>query len=148
MLNKLQKKKKRKGFTLVELVIVVLIVAILAGIAVVAFSSMTDAANEATFEANHRSIVSAIVMAVAADDGVVTSATLDKVHGYISNSKGTGASTSTGTGANDNVGGLGGSPKGATYKITLKAATTGTSATPARIELESEFAGKKLKYTS
>ena len=59
--------KNEKGFTLVELVIVVLILGILVAIAVPRFVSATDNAKEQARKATARTIMSAIVMAQAAN---------------------------------------------------------------------------------
>lgn len=59
--------KNEKGFTLVELVIVVLILGILVAIAVPRFVSATDNAKKQAKKATARTIMSAIVMAQAAN---------------------------------------------------------------------------------
>jgi type IV pilus assembly protein PilA len=136
MLNKLmnkRQKKKRKGFTLVELVIVVGVVAILAGIAVTAFTNITEAANQATFEANHRTIVTAVIEEIASNDGQVASPFDADLKAYISNSKGAGVAS------------LKDSPKGSMYTVAVvKDATTGVN----RITVTSTYNGKTLTYTS
>lgn len=70
MFNFIQKQlKNKKGFTLVELVVVIAILGILAAIAVPKFTSVTANANLKAFEANHRTVVAAIQMYVAANNG-------------------------------------------------------------------------------
>jgi len=108
MKKELLKKRKRKGFTLVELVVVIAIVAVLSGIAVAAFSQMTKASQEATFRANHRTLVSAVMMAYANNNGIKSDTIETDVNNSIvdpqdPNKKGTAA--------------LIGNPKGATYEL-------------------------------
>jgi len=102
MLKTIMKKRnnKKKGFTLAELVIVVAIIAILTGLAVMVFGNMTDAADKSTFEANHRSVVSAVVMAVAENDG--------SINKYVADKSG-----------NTGVDALEGSPKTAQYSVDI-----------------------------
>lgn len=59
----------KKGFTLVELLVVMTILAVLSFLAVPQFVKMQKQANEKTFEANHRMVISAINMYVADHDG-------------------------------------------------------------------------------
>ncbi|MFA5525114.1 MAG: type II secretion system protein, partial [Tissierellales bacterium] len=66
--------KNKKGFTLVELVVVIAILGILAAIAVPKFASVTQNANKKAFEANHRTVVAAIQMYMAANNGDVPEA--------------------------------------------------------------------------
>jgi len=100
--------KKRKGFTLAELVIVMAIVAVLTGIAVAAFSQMTLTAQEATFRANHRMLVSAVAVAYANNNGLKPADLNAEVAKSISDSQ------------NESVkgaDGLNGKPVGAVYSI-------------------------------
>ena len=91
----------RKGFTLVELVVVVAIIGILVTIAVPKFTAMTDGAKEATFEANHRILISAVSMYVADNGGDLPTVITD-LDPYLPN----GGTTA-----------LLGDPPGATYTI-------------------------------
>ena len=70
MMEKMRNKKK-KGFTLIELIVVIVIIGILAAIAIPRFTSMTDNANNRAFEATHRTIVSAVQMSIAANNGAL-----------------------------------------------------------------------------
>lgn len=78
--------KNEKGFTLVELVIVVLILGILVVIAVPRFVSATDNAKKQAQKATARTIMSAIVMAQAANpDTKAENITQDMVNEYLEN---------------------------------------------------------------
>jgi len=61
--------KNRKGFTLIELVIVVAIIGILLLMILPQFNNITKSAKIRTFEANHRTVVSAIQMYQAENAG-------------------------------------------------------------------------------
>lgn len=75
----LQKKSKKKGFTLVELMVVIAIIAVLLLIAVPKLTEATKGSKVRTFEANYRTIVSA-VNAAYADGGMdATPAELAKI---------------------------------------------------------------------
>ena len=74
--------KKRKGFTLIELVVVIAILGILAAIAIPRFTQMTDKANQSAFESTHRTIVAAVQMYMAANDGA-TPAGLTNLSEYL-----------------------------------------------------------------
>jgi len=110
MLKTIMKKRnnKKKGFTLAELVIVVAIIAILTGLAVMVFGNITDSANNATFQSNHRSVVSGVVMAVAENDGSTDGLTTAAIDKYVADKSGV-------TGVTN----LDGSPKGSTYAVSI-----------------------------
>lgn len=61
--------KNRKGFTLIELVIVVAIIGILILMILPQFNNITKSAKIRTFEANHRTVVSAMTMFQAENAG-------------------------------------------------------------------------------
>lgn len=130
MLNAIMKKRKKvkKGFTLAELVIVVAIIAILTGLAVSVFGNITDSTNKAAFEANHRSVVSAVVMAVAENNGSVDGLAVSAIDKYVSNKSGT-----TGIAA------LNDSPKGSLYKADIAGDV---------VTVTSTFKGETLTYKS
>ena len=65
MIKWINKKRNKKGFTLVELVVVVAILGILAAVAIPRLTSSRDKANRAAVLANLRTIESAITMAEA-----------------------------------------------------------------------------------
>lgn len=69
----LQRKSKKKGFTLVELMVVIAIIAVLLLVAVPKLTEATKGSKVRTFEANYRTIVSA-VNAAYADGGMDNSA--------------------------------------------------------------------------
>ena len=70
-MQKNNKKKMRKGFTLVELVGVVAIIGILAVIAVPKFVNMTESAKVSAFESNVDVLKTAITMYMADNQGTV-----------------------------------------------------------------------------
>lgn len=131
VIMKKRQNKSKKGFTLAELVIVVAIIAILTGLAVMVFGNITDTANQATFESNHRAIVSAIVIAVAEKDGIVSEVTLDEINKHIVSKNG-----ETG------VAKLNGYPKGAIYKLEVTGEKQDT------FLVTSVFKDKELTYKS
>lgn len=71
MLRLINKKRKRKGFSLVELVVVIAILGILAGIAVPRLRTSRKNAAIAAHNANVRTLMSAATMYIA-DNGVPT----------------------------------------------------------------------------
>lgn len=95
----LQRKSKKKGFTLVELMVVIAIIAVLLLIAVPKLSESTKGAKVRTFEANFRTLMSA-TNGVYADSGL----NKDKV-------------VATNAVIADALANLAGKPNGATYKV-------------------------------
>ncbi len=74
MMQKLQAKRSKKGFTLVELVIVIAILAILAAIAIPTIISTIDSANRSSLESNGATIemqVKAAINEAEANTGTV-----------------------------------------------------------------------------
>lgn len=67
IMNQLQKRRNRKGFTLIELIVVIAILAILAAIAIPAFSKQLSNAKIRTHEANIKVLVSAAQVALASN---------------------------------------------------------------------------------
>jgi prepilin-type N-terminal cleavage/methylation domain-containing protein len=68
MINYIQRKRNKKGFTLVELVVVVAILGILAALAIPRFTGTRESANTNTVIANLRSIESAIEIYAAQEN--------------------------------------------------------------------------------
>lgn len=64
-MNQLQKRRNRKGFTLIELIVVIAILAILAAIAIPAFSGQLERARNRSHDANVAVLRSAANVALA-----------------------------------------------------------------------------------
>ncbi|GAB6169130.1 hypothetical protein JCM1393_15900 [Clostridium carnis] len=89
MIKNLTKKKKKKGFTLIELIIVIAIIAILAAIAIPKFGAVRDSANKKADIANAKTIANAAATLLAEDgnakvagevkDGTVVAAYIQSV---------------------------------------------------------------------
>lgn len=85
----MNKRNKKRGFTLIELIIVIAIIAILAAIAVPAFGQIRTKANVSADLGNARTIYSLVTTEIASDNiqipatGIVTT-TLDKIAGNTS----------------------------------------------------------------
>lgn len=78
MINNL-KKKKKKGFTLIELIIVIAIIAVLAAIAVPQFGKIRQKSNVSADIANAKTIHSAVATAIA-DEKIILPSTSIKYY--------------------------------------------------------------------
>jgi len=65
----MKKLTNKKGFTLVELLVVMAILGILILLAAPRFSAVTQGAKRRTFEANHKTMISAVTMYMAETGG-------------------------------------------------------------------------------
>jgi competence factor len=106
---------KKKGFTLVELLVVVAIIAILMLIALPKFMDATGGAKVRVFEANARTLISEANTALASAAGDSSKVKVTDLASFKA----------------DKSSKFNGKPAGSTYTFTE--ATTGTTATPAKL---------------
>ncbi|TJX68655.1 type II secretion system protein [Soehngenia saccharolytica] len=76
MINYIQRKRNKKGFTLIELVVVIAILGILAALAIPRFTGTRESANTQTVISNLRSIESAVELYAAQKN--IPTASVDK----------------------------------------------------------------------
>jgi len=68
VLSNIKSRQQERGFTIVELLIVIVVIGILAGITIVAYSGITNRANQSKIQANATSVQS-VAEAMNADNG-------------------------------------------------------------------------------
>lgn len=68
VLNNIKSRQRERGFTIVELLIVIVVIGILAGITIVAYSGITNRANQSKIQGN-ASAVQSVAEAFNADKG-------------------------------------------------------------------------------
>lgn len=74
-IKELTKKRKKKGFTLIELIIVIAIIAILAALALPKFGEVRQSANKKADLATAKNIATATSMVLAEEPGIITDTT-------------------------------------------------------------------------